>query len=42
MNVIKLTPKEINQWNKEFWAGQQTLLEERMADEAIRETALER
>jgi hypothetical protein len=41
MNLVKMTPKEINQWNEEFWVGQQALLEKRMADPGLRETALE-
>ena len=36
-----MTLKEINQSNAEFWAAQGALLKERMADEAIRETAFE-
>jgi hypothetical protein len=41
MNPMKLTLKEINQWNADFWADQGPLLKGRMADEAIRETAFE-
>jgi hypothetical protein len=33
--------EEINQMNAEFWAAQKVLLRERMADEAIRQTAFE-
>jgi hypothetical protein len=38
---MKTTLAEINQSNAEFWAAQRVLLEEGMADEAIRETAVE-
>jgi hypothetical protein len=38
---MRMTIKEINQLNMEFWADQDALLKERMADAAIRVTALE-
>ena len=41
MNLMTMTPKEINRWNGQFWETQHALLEHRMADAAVRETALE-
>jgi hypothetical protein len=41
MNVVKMTIKEINRLNAEFWTDQDAFLKERMADAAVRETAFE-
>jgi GNAT superfamily N-acetyltransferase len=37
-----LTAKEINEINREFWARQNALMEQRMADDAVRQVALAR
>src|SRR5262249_30182627 len=38
----QLTPKKINEINREFWARQNVLMEQRMADDALRQVALAR
>jgi hypothetical protein len=41
MIVNMMTLKEINRLNAEFWADQDALLKERMADRAVLDTAIE-
>lgn len=40
--ITPLTAKEINEINREFWARQNVLMEQRMADDAVRQVALAR
>jgi uncharacterized protein YihD (DUF1040 family) len=41
MPVTAISAEELNRQNQEFWSDQQALLERRVADPAIRETAFE-
>jgi hypothetical protein len=41
MPVVAISDEELNRQNREFWSAQELLLERRMADPAICETAFE-
>jgi hypothetical protein len=41
-STLTTTAKEINEINREFWARQNVLMEQRMADDAVRQVALAR